>query len=531
MKKNVTQRSLQSFLVGIFLVSQLVVKGITVGTVIDVDKNYIQTKMSKTEMADKMKGGWNGKVIGCTFGGPSEFRFNGTMIQDYQPIPWDKYRCKWYYENEPGLYDDLYVNLTYLDIFEKEGLQTSASSLANAFAHARYELWYSFQAARYNILRGLMPPKSGFWLNNMNTEDIGFQIAADFAGLISPGMVNTASEICDKAGHITHYGDGWYGGVYVAAMYSLAFVSNDLEYIITEGLKTIPDQSNFYKCISDVIRWWKQYPDDWKQTWFEIQKKWTEDIGHPDFVFSATNMDAKLNAAHVIVGLLYGKGNFGKTLEISTRCGDDSDCNAATACGILGTILGYSHIPEIWKEAVSEVEDIDFKYTEMSLNDIYSLGYKLALENLKMNKANILGDSVEIPFQKIEQVKIEIAYRGHFLKDKITIGKELNEKASDLFIDFEGNGFAISGSAEKVSIERPDFIFNLEMYIDGKKTDMFDMPTNKLIRRNELAWKFQLPEGKHQVKIKLLNPKNDYWLKVGELVTYSSKEENNALIE
>lgn len=65
-------------------------------------------------------------------------------------------------------------------------------------------------------------------------------------------------------------------------------------------------------------------------------------------------------------------------LEISTRCGDDSDCNAATACGILGTLLGYSHIPDIWKAAVSEVEDIDFKYTDISLNDIYSLGYKLA---------------------------------------------------------------------------------------------------------------------------------------------------------
>lgn len=89
----------------------------------------------------------------------------------------------------------------------------------------------------------------------------------------------------------------------------------------------------------------------------------------------------------------------------------------------------------------------------------------------------------------------------------------------------------MSGSAEKANIDIPDIILSLEMYIDGKKMDIFEMPTNKLIRRNELAWKFQLPEGKHQVVIRLINPKNDYWVKVGELVTYSSKVRKNTLLE
>lgn len=65
------------------------------------------------------------------------------------------------------------------------------------------------------------------------------------------------------------YGDGWYGGVYVGAMYALAFVSDDMEFVVTEALKTIPKESKFYQCINDVIGWHKQYPDDWQQTWFE----------------------------------------------------------------------------------------------------------------------------------------------------------------------------------------------------------------------------------------------------------------------
>jgi len=225
----------------------------------------LNLKLSKAELQDKIKGGWAGQVIGCTFGGPTEFQFNGTMIQDYQPIHWDNERCKWFYENAPGLYDDIYMDLTFVHVFEEKGLDAPASYHAMAFANADYMLWHANQCARYNILRGIMPPESCLWLYNPHSDDIDFQIEADFAGLMSPGMVNTASVICDKVGHIMNYGDGWYGGVYVAAMYALSFVSDDLEYIVTEALKSIPEKSQFYQCINDVIGWWKQYPEDWKR--------------------------------------------------------------------------------------------------------------------------------------------------------------------------------------------------------------------------------------------------------------------------
>lgn len=37
--------------------------------------------------------------------------------------------------------------------------------------------------------------------------------------------------------------------------------------------------------MTDVINWHKQYPDDWKKCWEEIEKKWgTNDIACPDGV-------------------------------------------------------------------------------------------------------------------------------------------------------------------------------------------------------------------------------------------------------
>lgn len=94
-------------------------------------------------------------------------------------------------------------------------------------------------------------------------------------------MPNAASEISDKVGHIFTYGDGWYGGVYTGALYSMSFVSDDVEFIVTEALKTIPEKSDFYLCMKDIINWHKQYPNDWKQTWFECQKNGLRKWGVP----------------------------------------------------------------------------------------------------------------------------------------------------------------------------------------------------------------------------------------------------------
>jgi len=42
--------------------------------------------ISTEKLMDKIKGGWAGQTIGCTFGGPTEFKYPGSMIQDYVPI-------------------------------------------------------------------------------------------------------------------------------------------------------------------------------------------------------------------------------------------------------------------------------------------------------------------------------------------------------------------------------------------------------------------------------------------------------------
>lgn len=483
--------------------------------------------MSKATLQDKIKGGWAGQVIGCTFGGPTEFRFNGTMMNDYQPIPWyDGYIKKTMIENF-GLYDDLYMDLTFVDVFEKKGLDAPVSEHANAFAKAEYMLWHANQVGRYNILNGMKAPESGHWLNNPHADDIDFQIEADFSGLMSPGMPNTAVKIGDPIGHIMNYGDGWYGGVYVGAMYALAFLNNDVNYVVREGLKAVPAQSTFYQCIADVIKWHDQYPNDWKRTWFEIQRKWSDEVGCTDGVFAPFNIDAKINSAYIVLGLLYGQGDYTKTMQISTRAGQDSDCNPSSAGGILGTMLGYSKIPAYWKQGLTEAEDIDFKYTTMSLNDVYGIGMKHALQVIERNGGNVRGDNVTIAVQTPKPVRLEQGFRGHFPTEKRGINKELtgSGQADEFTATFNGIGFIVEGQPVPKASGRNDgdFVYQLEVYLDGQKMETASIPASFTRRRYDLTWKYQLAPGNHTLKLKLLNSDKDVSLRLRNLIVFGNK--------
>jgi hypothetical protein len=474
--------------------------------------------ISKKDLQDKIKGGWAGQVIGCTFGGPTEFKYRSTIIPDDIPIKWYDGYMKDTYDNRPGLYDDVYMDLTFVNVFETKGIDAPAEEFARAFAYAEYPLWHANQQARYNILNGIMPPASGHWMNNPHADDIDFQIEADFAGLMSPGMVNTSAQISDKIGHIMNYGDGWYGGVYVAAMYSLSFVSNDIEYIVTEALKVIPNKTDYYKCMSDVIKSYKENPNDWKETWSKVQKKWGQDIGCPNGVFSPFNIDAKINSAWILLGLLYGDGDFGKTIEISTRCGDDSDCNPASSGGIIGTILGYKNIPEYFKQGLAEVEPIDFKYTTISLNDAYELSYKHALELIERNGGEIGNNKVSVKLQKPKPVKTEVCFEGHWPIEKRKLNIILKDAAS---FDFEGIGFSTEADTRKT--DKEDYTLLVDVVIDGKLSRTMKLPTSRNDRSCTPFWQYKLPDGKHKVELNVKNQTDKAYVRIDSLIIYGPK--------
>ena len=75
--------------------------------------------ISKERLLDKVKGGWAGQALGCTYGGETEFCYLGRIIPDSVTISWSKDLTKHLFLSNPGLYDDIYMDLTFVDVIER----------------------------------------------------------------------------------------------------------------------------------------------------------------------------------------------------------------------------------------------------------------------------------------------------------------------------------------------------------------------------------------------------------------------------
>ena len=474
--------------------------------------------ISEEQMMDKIRGGWFAQTIGCTYGGPTEFKFKGGLMQDAQPLEWyDSYIYDTFIE-DPGLYDDVYMDLTFLEVMADMGLDAPVSEFADRFANAPYKLWHANQAARYNILNGHGAPESGYWKYNPHADDIDFQIEADFIGMLTPGRPNDAAEIADGIGHIMNYGDGWYGGVYVSALYSLAYVCDDIPTIVREALKAIPEGTKFRNAIECVIENHAKYPHDWKRCWFEVDKKHSFDIGCPEGVWNGFNIDAVINAAYVVIGLLYGEGDFEKTMEISTRCGQDSDCNPASAAGVLGVIYGYNAIPEKYRKGADAIAELPFPYTTLSLNTACEKNLELMKQT---SCCTIAPEGLQFTLEEPLPVRYEQSFEGIKPVGKVVLKKRFSK---DLTLEFDGNSIVVEGSVVKTGHDNSDYRARLQAYLDGELVEEFVMPYDYITRKYEVFSKYCFGSGHHTLKLVLLNPHKDYEINAQEMVIYDKDE-------
>jgi hypothetical protein len=316
-----------------------------------------------------------------------------------------------------------------------------------------------------------------------------------------------------------NYGDGWYGGVYIGAMYSIAFVSDNIEFIVTEALKTIPRKSKFHRCMSDVIEIWRACPDDWRRGWQQCEERWgASDVGCGEGALAPLNIDAVINSAYVLFGLLYGNGDSARTIGIATRCGQDSDCNPASAAGILATAIGYSKIPAEWKEPLRSAEDIDFAYIPYSLNDTYKMSFDHALQMIERYGGKVTPDEVTIKCQKPKRVRYEESFPGIVPSERMPIKTKL--AGTPYTLNAHCAGILINGY---VSTKNKQYVAQLEVTLDGGEPQKFEMPASYRLRRLDIYWNFEMKQAPHTVTLRWLNPVDGVEVNVTDAVLYNKK--------
>ena len=249
------------------------------------------------------------------------------------------------------------------EVIRKKGKDFTPYDVAQAWLSLQCKDAYctAERVAYCNFVKGFAPPESAVYQNPYR-EWIGAQIRGDYFGYINPGNPALAAEMAWRDACISHVKNGIYGEMFVAAMLAVAATTNDIEKIILGGLGQIPHTSRLFEEITNVIGAYRSGTPQ-RDVFKMIHEKYDEYTGHG---WCHTISNAMIVAA----SLLYGKGDYGKSICMAVETGFDTDCNGATVGSVLGMANGLDSIPEYWKKPIADtLETTIFGVNTVKISD------------------------------------------------------------------------------------------------------------------------------------------------------------------
>ncbi len=326
---------------------------------------HMEMEHGEEALFDRIYGAWLGRCAGCSLGKPVEGWSREQIgcylrvadaypLSDYFPVlePFpeglalrDNYR-----ETAKGYIhymardDDMDYTILGLHYLEHFGPSFTTDDVADTWiSHLPFHRVYTAEREAYrNLVNDIRPPDSARYRNPYR-EWIGAQIRADAFGCVCPGWPEKAAEFAFRDAAVSHVKNGIYGEMWVAAMLAAALVSEDLDTVLAAGLAEIPAQSRLAEAVQETAAVHKRYAT-WQEAWDSLMAKY----GHYHGVHTINN------AVIVLLGLLYGEMDFGRTISIAVMGGLDTDCNGATAGSIMGALLGAKALPDRWIEPLHD---------------------------------------------------------------------------------------------------------------------------------------------------------------------------------
>jgi len=324
---------------------------------------YEAPKLSEKELFNRIYGGLLGRAAGCMLGKPVE-GWTREKILEYLKIAGEDH-LEYYFpaiENDSEEFkiyfketlrnnlkkairdDDLDYPIINLKVLEKYGTNFTPENVGHVWLeNLPFGLVYTAERAAYrNLVMGFKPPETATHMNPYR-EWIGAQIRGDIFGWISPGDPKKAIKMAYEDAKLSHTKNGIYGEMFIAAMLANAYIYNDPKKIVEEGIKYIPKNSRLHEAITFVLKLYEE-TSNWEKAWEKVMEKY----GDYHTVHTINN------ACFVVLGLLYGEKDFGKSICIAVESGLDTDCNGATVGSIMGIMLGAEHLPGKWVDPLND---------------------------------------------------------------------------------------------------------------------------------------------------------------------------------
>ena len=313
---------------------------------------------------DKVLGCYIGKNIGGTLGAPFEC---------YRGV----YDISWFQQDisDPIPNDDLDLQLVWLRAVELEGPRLDSHVLAeywNTYVSATLS---EYGTGKNNFNMGIAPPLSGH-MRNVNKDSNGAWIRTEIWACLSAGNPALAANYAYYDSCVDHSGEGIYSAVFCAAMQAAAFFEKEISRLADIALSYIPSECAVAKAVYCVFESYRSGLT-WKEARKALFKAVPSSFGEMGGYWKGTaevpacpecpvqepdtdippavhGFDAPWSIGAIMIGLLYGGGDLGKSVCIAVNLGEDTDCTAGTVGSVLGIISGAKAIPEKWKNACSD---------------------------------------------------------------------------------------------------------------------------------------------------------------------------------
>lgn len=336
----------------------------------DLRKPYSYEKNRSLDLEDKIHGAWMGRICGCMLGKTVEgvrtdelisflketgnypmYRY--ILYSDLDKVDINKYKLgfhgRCFADTIDGMPvdDDTNYTVLYQEIIQKYGRDFTPFDVSRAWLHYQPKDAYctAERVAFCNFVKGYEPPESAIYKNPYR-EWIGAQIRADYFGYINPGNPELAAEMAWRDASISHTKNGIYGEMFVASMLAVAAETNNIKNIILGGLAQIPHTSRLHKEIMLVVNGFENGVSQ-GDCFNRIHEKFDENSAH-DWCHTISN------AMIVVASLLYGNGDYSKSICMAVETGFDTDCNGATVGSVLGMANGIKSIPEYWSKPIND---------------------------------------------------------------------------------------------------------------------------------------------------------------------------------
>lgn len=349
-------------------------------------------KISVVDYQQKVYASWLGQMVGNFYGLPHENAYIEEAGPEAFPFGYTKGMVEQFIRHDGGFSDDdTDIEYLYMMQMEKHGVEPTYAQLADAWKyHIMERVWLANRAALGLMHVGLTPPFTGMKACNPHWFQIDPQLVNEVWAVTAPGMVDYAVQKSEWAARITNDDWGVDPTIHYAAMYAAAFFESDVYKLIDIGTEALPEGSRFAETVGDMKALYNKYPNDWKTA----RKEMAEKYYHREPMETKTIWNANLNGACGILALLYGGGDFQKTLDMAVVMGFDADNQTATMCGLVALINGEASIPgNLLFPVPNWDQPFNDRYINITRHDMPSAGIRdIASRMASLGEQVIIGN-------------------------------------------------------------------------------------------------------------------------------------------